>query len=385
MQIKFSFRNQKRKTNVDINTVEELRKKATQIFGDQATYCDFMYEDEDNELVSIIDNDDFQICLEEAESNGQKCVNIILKLSSPDTKKARSVSKKIIAESPIEAKQPDLKNFDSEESSSEGTEEIDLAEIEAIKSSSDEETKELIKAEMEAKKLDKIAKLKEKMEIKKAKIESKIQEKLARMEAKKQEKLQKIQNGEGATDSDEQDADIPEDKPWMKHIPHHHRMKMRHMMFNNKHRDHSHNHSKHNEDAQGEHSHEHGHHHHKHHGCKFRGIRGIFGKAIGHLKHGLGMHHASEHGRCHQQLHGLFKELRENFKNLKHCPDYLNEVIKIAAPQLKEVVNNTINQVKASHPELEEKLATILASRDGRSKSKSTEKHARREARIEMM
>lgn len=192
MHIKFSFRNQKRKTNTEIKSVEELRQKALQIFGEQANYCDFMYEDEDNELVSIIDNEDFTICLEEAASNGLKCVSIIMKLSSPETKKARSVSKKNVSEAQVAAPQPDLKSFESSEESSDGTEEIDLAQIEAIKSSSDEETKELVKAEIEAKKLEKIAKIKERMELKKAKIEQKIQEKLARMESKKQEKLQKL-------------------------------------------------------------------------------------------------------------------------------------------------------------------------------------------------
>ena len=185
MLIKFSFRNQKKKINAEIKSVELLREKAVQIFGEQANYCDLMYEDEDSELVSIIDNEDLSICLEEAETNGLKCVNIILKLSSPETKKARSVSKKNAAEEEAKAEKPELKSFDTSDSSSEGTEEIDLAEVEAINTSSDEEAQKQVKAEMDAKKLEKISRLKEKMDLKKTRIELKIQEKLARMEAKK--------------------------------------------------------------------------------------------------------------------------------------------------------------------------------------------------------
>lgn len=66
------------------------------------------------------------------------------------------------------------------------------------------------------------------------------------------------------------------------------------------------------------------------------------------------------HGRFHQQLHGLFKDLKTDLKDLKHCPELLNEVINVAGPKLKEVVANVIDQVKAAKPHLEAELKTTV-------------------------
>lgn len=143
MQVKLSFKNQTRKSNTEIKTVDELRKLAVKFFGDQAIYCDFMYQDDEKESVSIIDNDDLLICLEEAEENGMKSVSIQLKLSSPDTKSARSVSKKNSPQTKInEEKEEDVESFDSED--------VDIAEIEAFNSSSDEGEKIKAREELEA-------------------------------------------------------------------------------------------------------------------------------------------------------------------------------------------------------------------------------------------
>jgi hypothetical protein len=94
MFIKFKFNNTSRKIKKDISSFEELKQEATKIFGEKIIYCDFLYEDEDCEMVSIVDDNDLENCLSEAKDNGQKGVKIFLEVSSPKTKRARSISQK---------------------------------------------------------------------------------------------------------------------------------------------------------------------------------------------------------------------------------------------------------------------------------------------------
>jgi len=94
MFIKFKFKNTSRKIKQEITTFEALKTQAKKIFGDEITYCDFMYEDEDLELVNIIEDIDLQNCFEEAKENGLRGIKIFLELSSPKTKRARSISQK---------------------------------------------------------------------------------------------------------------------------------------------------------------------------------------------------------------------------------------------------------------------------------------------------
>lgn len=129
MFIKFKFNQTSRKIKKDIKTIEELKQEALAIFGDKVTYCDYLYEDEDLELVNIIEDIDLENCYEEAEENGSKSIKIFLELSSPKTKRARSISQKkkgvVINEDNNEILEIVKNKFESENDSSD-FEEINL-------------------------------------------------------------------------------------------------------------------------------------------------------------------------------------------------------------------------------------------------------------------
>jgi hypothetical protein len=289
MFIKFNFQNQTKKAQLDFSSLDDLKLKFTQLFSNsRANQVDFFYKDEDNELVSIQDQDDWNICLDEAKYYEQKSVTIITKIAQ--TYKARSASRK----------------NDSSSSDTEGTEEIDMESIE--KKEAMQKKREQIKEENAIK----IDNLKLTLDEEKKQHLTDLQEGLAKMKAKKEEKLKAIESKiEELKNSSSDDSDIPEDKPWMKHIPKHHREKMGEFR---RHHHHPHGHHP-------GHHHPHGHHPGHHH------------------PHG---HHPGHHGKCHQQLHGLISDIKETFKGLKHCGEYLNQVIKVATPAIKDTIKNSI-------------------------------------------
>ena len=373
MFIKFNYKNQKRKTNAQIETIEQLRAKAVETFGEQIIYCDFMYEDEDKELVALVDDIDLETCIEEAQENQLNRINVFIELSSPKTKNARSMSRKRAAQTgPEDNEAAQLANFSSSESETEGEEELDLAGIEAIDSESSESspdplTKAQIQAQVNAKKQAKIAKVEAKIAKKKEKMERKIAKEIAKLEAKKNKKLQKLDSHRNSlieadhTSESENSVDIPADKPWMKHIPKHHRRRMIHKMRHKHHRHHGH--------------HKHGHGGRKH--ChKRRGPFGFIHKVMHAFKHGA--KHDPQVQQDKEEIKTLVHEIKKTLKPLKHHPKMLLKVLKKSSKPLKEVFEKALNEVKEEHPQFKKNFEEKMA----RKEAHDNEKLARREQRI---
>lgn len=94
MFIKFTYNGKTHKTSKEAKTFEDLKSLAHSLFGDDSIYCDYLYEDSDSEMVCLINDEDLEICYEEAHEEGKKSIKVLLEYSSPKTKQARSLSKK---------------------------------------------------------------------------------------------------------------------------------------------------------------------------------------------------------------------------------------------------------------------------------------------------
>jgi PB1 domain len=70
MFIKFIHQNgKKRQTKVNsIPDFDELRLLAIKIWGESVRNCLFGYIDSDEELITIVNQDDWEVCVEELES-----------------------------------------------------------------------------------------------------------------------------------------------------------------------------------------------------------------------------------------------------------------------------------------------------------------------------
>lgn len=384
MFIKFNYKTQKRKINTKINTMDELKSKAREIYGDQVVYCDYMYQDEDNELVALVDDMDLETCYEEAEDNGLNRINVFIEISSPKTKNARSMSKKrkVIENDKIEKEIEQIKKFSSDSESEESTEEIYLENKDEVISSSSEEEKvqKQIKIESEAKRLEKIAKIEAKVNEKKMKIQEKIDEKIRKLQDQKKIQLNNISNtNEVSSDEDRNNStDIPADKPWMKHIPKHHRRRMMGLKNDNAphhpHHDHHPHHVHH--PHHGNHPH-HGHHHHKHgerEGCKARGPFGFLFKAVKHIKDQI--HQNPDVKQANEEIKEVLHDIKKILKPLKDHPKMLLETLKKVAGPIKAEINKALEEVKNEHPHFKQHFEAKIARADsklsGRSQSKNT-------------
>ena len=94
MFIKFKFNNITRKVKLAEDcTMEALKESAEKLFGSEAKNCDYLYEDSDSELVSIIETADVITCFEETNELGKRSAIVILKPSNASLGvRARSIS-----------------------------------------------------------------------------------------------------------------------------------------------------------------------------------------------------------------------------------------------------------------------------------------------------
>jgi hypothetical protein len=80
-----------RRVSQPLQTIEELKQKITEIYGLDAKALNIVYKDCEDELVSVLDNDDLQNCYLEAKDLGSNSVTFIVKLKAVAS---RSVSSK---------------------------------------------------------------------------------------------------------------------------------------------------------------------------------------------------------------------------------------------------------------------------------------------------
>lgn len=139
MFIRIKYDRKCRKTSENVQTIEDLKKLIVHFFGPEAEKLHILYRDSENELVSIIDNDDLLTCYNEAEEMDQSNVTIILKSKLEGSRS--SSSKKSSHESLTSSEsEEDTKAQKSEESTQKN---LALEAIEAEKAK--------VKAELEAK------------------------------------------------------------------------------------------------------------------------------------------------------------------------------------------------------------------------------------------
>merc|ERR1712032_1176791 len=198
MFIKFKFNNITRKVKLSEDcTIEALKESAEKLFGSEAKNCDYLYEDSDSELVSIVETADVVTCFEETNELGKRSAVVILKPANASFGvRARSISQKKKIEKCIRNQAKDLaeKEFmvvNSNTSSSEDTDELEQStasikdEIKTVDKIMDKFAKKI-----EEKKAKKIAKLEKKFKEQQKKLEKK----LAKQEKKREDKRNKHQH-----------------------------------------------------------------------------------------------------------------------------------------------------------------------------------------------
>ncbi len=160
---KFKFNNQVRKTRLSSETILALRAHAEKLFGKCAEECKFLYIDNDNEKIEIVEDQDLEICIEEAQLSGTK--SITLEIIGSEQKagiRNRSASlKRKASANKIKKEELPLKESSSEESSSEDVEKLESSrsliqeKIQQVKVDSSEEIKKL--TQEKEKKLQKLS------------------------------------------------------------------------------------------------------------------------------------------------------------------------------------------------------------------------------------
>lgn len=78
MIYKFQYKKTCRKIKKELETYEDLLEAAKNLFGAEVESLNFMYKDEDQELVNIYDEDDFECCLDEAQENKLPSIKFFL-------------------------------------------------------------------------------------------------------------------------------------------------------------------------------------------------------------------------------------------------------------------------------------------------------------------
>jgi len=101
-----------RKVSQPLKTIEDLKAKITELFGSSAAKLDITYKDCDGELVSVVDTEDLQNCIEEAESYKMTCVTLLLK---DDACTSRSASSKRSSQSSSDSEYNGVESSDEEQ------------------------------------------------------------------------------------------------------------------------------------------------------------------------------------------------------------------------------------------------------------------------------
>lgn len=326
MFIKYKFKNTTRKIKKEIKTVEGLKAEAEKVFGTDVVYCDYMYEDEDNELVNIIDDIDLETCFEEAKENGKKCVKVLLELSSPKTKRARSISQK---KKTVNFVDEDLEGFGSSDEDEENEIEQELEGF----SSDDLEAEIEVEAELSGEEVspspengEKKKEIEEVINKKFNKLEDKMQRKLKKLKEKRHEKLRKIKHKVGAF-----------------------------LGFGGKHR-----HGKCGRGGK----------HWKKHGGHGEGMPEFVKNIIEENK---------KHGFPWKQVKQMFCDAKQEFKTLRGSPELISKAIEKCKDKVVSQIKQSIEEVKAENPELVAELAKKREEREKKVEEKRTAGIERRE------
>ena len=107
MFIKFIFQDKKRKTKTIPKTHKELQDLIAKLWGEESLSNNICYVDSDNELINIINDEDWELCLEEFQEMQQETKKSTLTLHITDS------DQEITAEQ-IKDSEDKLKNFESQ-------------------------------------------------------------------------------------------------------------------------------------------------------------------------------------------------------------------------------------------------------------------------------
>lgn len=177
MIVRIKFDGKARRVAQPLQTIEDLKKKVTELYGLEAKNLHIVYKDCEDELVSVLDNDDLQNCYLEAKDLGSTSVTFIVKAKAVAS---RSVSSK-------------KNSSQSEQSSSEEFEKVP-AEVQK------KPTQEQLTAQANA--------IREKIEAEsrllKEKLQKEHEEKLAEIETNKARVMEKVDKQRASSSSQEE-------------------------------------------------------------------------------------------------------------------------------------------------------------------------------------
>ncbi len=88
--VKIKYEGKSRRLKESIKTVEDLRKRIGELYGPQAATLHILYKDCDNELVSIVDNEDLANCYEEATDLGDQSITLLVQARIRGSRSASS-------------------------------------------------------------------------------------------------------------------------------------------------------------------------------------------------------------------------------------------------------------------------------------------------------
>jgi PB1 domain len=160
-----------------LQTIEDLKKKVTELYGLEAKNIHIVYKDCEDELVSVLDNDDLQNCYLEAKDLGATSVTFIVKSKAVAS---RSVSSK-------------KSSSESERSSSE---EFEKVPAEAQKKPTQEELTAQANAIRE--------KIEAESRLLKEKLQKEHEAKLAEIESNKAKVIEKVEKQRASSSSQEE-------------------------------------------------------------------------------------------------------------------------------------------------------------------------------------
>jgi hypothetical protein len=176
MIVRIKFEGKARRVAQPLQTIEDLKKKVFELYSLEAKNIHIVYKDCEDELVSVLDNDDLQNCYLEAQDLGSNSVTFIVKT-------------KVVASRSISSKKS---SSQSQESSSE---EFEKVPTEAPKKPSQEELTAQANAIRE--------KIEAESKLLKEKLQKEHEAKLAEIETSKAKVLEKVDKQRVSSSSQE--------------------------------------------------------------------------------------------------------------------------------------------------------------------------------------
>lgn len=91
--IKFQFKNTCKKVSNGVKSFSDIVTQARNLFGEKVNNCIFCYEDVDEELINVTNDEDVKTLLQEALQFKLNCVKIVVQATEKDKKQRKNAKK----------------------------------------------------------------------------------------------------------------------------------------------------------------------------------------------------------------------------------------------------------------------------------------------------